>query len=349
MSFEKFMGNIRVWYPWTHYAQEFVKLKYPTLDDVFKSNSPEVKRAVEIAVMFIRAFLEPFHEEDIAPEKELHPSRFVTETYATILSYPIANILVSHLPERARFKYAEKWAKRAEYYLINPPKLISDTDMKKIILEIARNTFGMNVVAEEVRSPTHGTISTYYKIDFVDYLNAIEGAGGEEYSLALQELEDGFVILKDLIFVIREALRKKIIEITSQEAPLSYQVLQEGMKEISQLASFYISQKESSAQSIKEFPPCMMRVIERLKKGENPSHFERLFLAIYLVNKNVPNDDIIKIFSSAPDFKEKIVRYHVEFIRKKGYISYSCDKIKAHGFCFANEKCANLKNPLQYR
>ena len=80
-------------------------------------------------------------------------------------------------------------------------------------------------------------------------------------------------------------------------------------------------------------PPCIQNLLAQLKNGENLPHMARWTLAVYLLHRGKSVDQIVDLFRTAPDFKERITRYYVEHAKKKGYKMPSCAKIKSYGLC----------------
>ncbi len=84
-----------------------------------------------------------------------------------------------------------------------------------------------------------------------------------------------------------------------------------------------------------DHPPCVMRLLESLKNHENLPHHARWFLAAYTLAIGMDEDDVVKLFAGAPDFSEKITRYQVSHIKKKGYSVPSCATVMSYGLCCA--------------
>jgi DNA primase large subunit len=84
-----------------------------------------------------------------------------------------------------------------------------------------------------------------------------------------------------------------------------------------------------------DHPPCVMRLLESMKKHENLPHHARWFLAAYLLDIGMAEDDVVKVFSAAPDYNEKVSRYQVSHIKKKGYSVPSCATVMTYGLCCA--------------
>ena len=85
-------------------------------------------------------------------------------------------------------------------------------------------------------------------------------------------------------------------------------------------------------------PPCIQNILKRLQEGENLRHEERFHLVAYLHRKGVPEEEIIELFSTVPDFDYRRTKYQVEHIcGKRGkmteYMPYSCRNLKDLGLC----------------
>lgn len=98
------------------------------------------------------------------------------------------------------------------------------------------------------------------------------------------------------------------------------------------------------------FPPCIVRVLESLRKGENLSHSARFTLAAFLIKAGASVEEVLELFKHSPDFNEKIARYQIEHTAglrgsKRSYMPYSCNKMKSAGLCPVEAGC-NVKNPI---
>jgi DNA primase large subunit len=94
-----------------------------------------------------------------------------------------------------------------------------------------------------------------------------------------------------------------------------------------------------------DHPPCIMRLLEEAKKHENLPHHARWYLATYLLSIGMSEDDITKIYSDLPDFSEKVTRYQISHIRKKGYNVPSCSTVMTYGLCCA---VCRIGNPMNW-
>jgi len=96
----------------------------------------------------------------------------------------------------------------------------------------------------------------------------------------------------------------------------------------------------------KDFPPCILQMVDNLTSSINVPHSGRLALAIYLIKAGLTNEQINAIFSHAPDYSKETTLYQIEYIRKKEYSMPSCNTMDTYGICMAECRC---NNPARYR
>ncbi len=95
-----------------------------------------------------------------------------------------------------------------------------------------------------------------------------------------------------------------------------------------------------------DYPPCIVYLLEEVKKHHNLPHQARFFLAVYLIEAGIKDEQIMSIFSNLPDFNEKISRYQIEHARKHGYTVPSCSTVMSYGLCRAD---CRIRNPINWR
>lgn len=94
-----------------------------------------------------------------------------------------------------------------------------------------------------------------------------------------------------------------------------------------------------------DHPPCIMKLLESIKKHENLPHHARWYLATYLLAINTAEEDIVKVYTGLPDFNEKVTKYQVAHAKKKGYSVPSCATVMTYGLCCA---VCSIGNPLNW-
>jgi DNA primase large subunit len=119
------------------------------------------------------------------------------------------------------------------------------------------------------------------------------------------------------------------------------------------------------------FPPCIRAILGRVEQAVNLTHYERLAIAMFLININNDVEAVVEIFSTLPDFDNEVARYHVNHLAGFGsnqtrYTMFNCEKMVSMNMCCATHPtygdpiCAEgvrtrkrpephkIKNPLNY-
>ena len=107
--------------------------------------------------------------------------------------------------------------------------------------------------------------------------------------------------------------------------------------------------------SISDLPPCLLNILRSVQSGENVPHMGRFALVAFLNSLKLSIDDILKLFSTSPDYEEDKTRYQIEHILgKTGVTSYKapgCEKLKTFGLCPSEEMdeiCKKVYHPMNY-
>jgi DNA primase large subunit len=243
-----------------------------------------------------------------------------------IASYAVSRMVVSLLKSRYYMnRYAIAEAKRASSYMAG--------DSDENVLSVARE---LGVGCE---------IDGYYSVSFQNYLKYAPKS--VDYKLVNRKLSKGRVMLKreEFIRILEEAVKLKI----ESELPLKTESIPAGIREAADEVRKNIPKEpQPAAISIEkgEFAPCIQKLLEDLKTVENLSHTARWALAVYLLNVGMKVDDVVKLFSTSPDFDESVTRYQVEHALKRGYKMPSCSSMDSYGLCVSD---CRVKSPLAYR
>ena len=100
--------------------------------------------------------------------------------------------------------------------------------------------------------------------------------------------------------------------------------------------------------------PPQKEAIPLILSGKNVPHIGRFTLTAFLIQIGMNIDDIVKLYTSATDFDERITRYQVEHIAglvggRTRYKPLNCESMQTHGLCVGrDEVCQKVKNPLAY-
>jgi DNA primase large subunit len=196
----------------------------------------------------------------------------------------------------------------------------------------------------------------FAKVHFLSFIKYASKLSGDAFKLIYQPLKSGWIPVarEEFVKILREAFVQhfiKEIEEHYEQAKALNKYFEREIEEIKILKDEYIS-KYSSQEfgSVMEeaFPPCLKSIIVKLKNGVNLPHQARFFLVTFLHKIGMGNEDIMKIFATAPDFNESMTRYQVEHITggisKKEYEVPKCSTLQAYGLCIKDVAKDNLCN-----
>jgi DNA primase large subunit len=159
----------------------------------------------------------------------------------------------------------------------------------------------------------------------------------------IELIEDGVDLIKYEIkqgkAILTEEQRKEFL------VNKTYKELKKVIERSRSILSDYFPTTSKKLKIVKSYPPCINTILERSKSISLP-HIERFALALYFVNIGWNEDDIVDLYRTQPNFKEHKTRYHINYIKKKQYSMFSCQKMKELGLCVADCK---IKNPIQWK
>jgi len=197
---------------------------------------------------------------------------------------------------------------------------------------------------------------TNFKISYIDYLKLASNLKDDYRKLVNNALRQGYVYIKpeNLNRLLQEHVRmkllaQKIVDSTNlnkfKEKLFEVQEFKDLYDSISEIweskkeefeYSLDITYKEGKDIS-KSFPPCIKEVITKAQEGQNLIHTERLFILWVLNALKYPEEKIVNVFSTLPDFDREKTAYQVKYAIKKGYTPYSCKSLKSYTLCMANK------------
>jgi len=265
-----------------------------------------------------------------------------SEPIVELLSFPLALILVRAINvEYIIHRYSLAESIRSERFL--------KKEKKSIISYIFKSTFNVELISLQ-----HNLFD--FKINLSEYLKRATYFHQPEWKLINRIVENGFVYLKtfELVRLIREEIRRMIYErMKSASLPSMPKYLKETLDEISKVLPTIPVDKIHRV-APENFPPCIIHMLNLLKKGQNVSHYGRFLLTTYLLSIGKTVEDIIDTYPKSPDFNERMTRYQVEHIAgmrggRRRYKVPSCRTIATHSLCFKDKNlCAKLRSPLQF-
>lgn len=327
-------------YPFTVEAARYVKKRDLRIEDLASRDyAGIVKRARERIEEAIR-----YGEVGWDRDKE-------REYKVEIVSFPISIIMV--LSTESSFlgkRYALAESKRA-YNLLRVEK----EDEK--LVEIASSSFNW-----DVKTASETTRQAYdFALSFIDYLKNAPGFHDYKWKLVNRFMIDRYVFLMkdELARLIAEEARKHIQKRLEEKIKVKLPpTLTQAVNDIRQLLSTHreLIQAEEAPQMVVEeaYPPCIRALNEALLSNRNISHIGRFTMTSFLLNIGLSVEDVVKLFTSATDFDEKLTRYQIEHIAgKRGsgtkYTPPNCETLRTHGLCPGmDDLCKRVKHPLTY-
>ncbi|MFX0080851.1 MAG: hypothetical protein ACFE94_03770 [Candidatus Hodarchaeota archaeon] len=189
---------------------------------------------------------------------------------------------------------------------------------------------------------------TNFRIHFIDYLQLAANLKDDHRKLTNNPITDGYVFIqpKNLNRLIQEFVRKKILTLMQieehKESLLKNKVFAniyktiENIWEVKKEKYQQIEISNINGKSQRDyFPPCIREIFKKAEEGQNLIHIERLFIVWFLNALKFPEEEIINIFSTLPDFDRDKTTYQVRYAMRKGYTPYSCESVKSYDLCYA--------------
>jgi DNA primase large subunit len=319
-------------YPFMKDSAKLLKDKGVTLDQLISSLAYERARYQGRERVF-----EALEDRTIGD----HPMAKETDATVELLSYPVARMIVSAVADPTfirRYSIAE--AKKAN-------ERLKQEDVQ-FLMRVAQE-LGLNVLQED----------GVFTVDMVDFLRFSSVMRDKSWKLVNQSVLNGQVLVTKhrLVRLIEQMITDKI----TSELPLEVndEILKTFASEVDEIkVELAREQDERKAKdmgrlSIVRFPPCMKKLLKMMQSGENVPHSGRFALVAFLHTLNMDSQDILHIFSSAPDFDEGKASYQIKHIvgETSGteYTPPECSTMKSYGICFDPDSlCAHIHHPLSY-
>ncbi len=190
----------------------------------------------------------------------------------------------------------------------------------------------LDAVAAEFGIKTSGS-GKLLTVDLPTYLRY--STRNPHYRLINRRLVSGTVEITrgEKIRLIEEAVKKHIEAIPLVKDPPGI-ITKAGEALVAELPRHAGSRMQVTVKE-GDHPPCVVRLLDEMKKHQNLPHQARLFLAAYLIRIGMDDDAINALFSMLPDYNERTTRYQVGHIRKKGYSVPACSTVMTYGLCVA--------------
>ncbi len=294
-------------FPFSKEAQELVREESVTIEELAYDPLLAPARMIARKKLEYSAFGKVYDEVDILkPMNEVYGliiARLIVESSGDPL---LRNMLAEH--ESKRFMNVSQQAPRQD------------------LLSLAENTFDMDVLSD----------GEDVLVAIPDYLRFASGFGGPSWKLVNRRIRGGRVILTldEFRRLLAEAVRSKLSK--PEKAPDLPSPLAEIRDEILTIISARKKRKRIK-RGKKDLPPCIKKLLDDLSKGENLPHKARFALAVYLLKCGYSEDEVVDIFRAAPDFNEKVTKYQVSQIARKGYRPPGCERLRSWGLCLGDE------------
>ena len=323
-------------YPFLNASKEYVTQNNLTIEELL--NDPLYERARALG---IKRLDNAFEKRDVGNRSLASESDCIME----LLSYPIARMVAVCINDNYfKRRYALGEAIHAYRNLID--------EKTPFLLDISKE-FDINVDYDEEK----------YKIIiyFIDYLRYAP-TRYKEWKMINRSMEKGFIKIthKDLARILQEALRTRINEELDKRgcSKTVYDVFSSDIKRIQNAVMMHRKKIEAEPigkLDIKKLPPCMKDILIAIQAGENVPHVGRFALVSFLNSMKLNTNEILKLFSTAPDYEEEKTRYQVEHITggisSTSYKPPGCQKMRTYGICPVekiDDLCKKTRHPSSY-
>jgi DNA primase large subunit len=323
-------------YPFLHDTRQYIKENGPSVDELLHDLPYERARLIGIERLDNAMKNRDIGQRSLASD---------TDCIMEILSYPLARMVTVCIGDPYfKKRYALGEAHRVYTHLLNEPT--------KFLLEVAEE---LNVTVQ------FNAEKNRIKIFFKDYLRNAP-TRYKEWKMVNRGIGGGYLTIshKDLARILLEVLRERINqELLSRDCDSN--VLKVFSSDIQRFQNMLALQKKKieatpvGKVSIEKLPPCMKDILSSIQSGENVPHMGRFALVAFLSSLKLSTNDILKLFSTAPDYQEDKTRYQVEHITgvssSTEYKCPGCEKMRTYGICPVekmDDLCKKVRHPLTY-
>ncbi len=324
-------------YPFLAEARAWVQEGGYVLGDLLKD--PAYERPRRRAVQRVKSAF----QKDGLPEAN---GSSETDSTVELLSYPLARALVATVGD----------SYLASRYAVGEAKLLHGRLS-------ADDDDTLWTVAASLQLPLRPAEQAFARIHFLDYLRHAPGRD-PAWKLVNQALDHGWVELaRDrIVRLCEEAYRERLLEeLDGLERPGRpfLEAFEVDLNQIRTMLAAHRAKFESDTEGPvrpEAFPPCIQAVWNGIKGHVNVPHMGRFAIVSFLHTLGMNSEDILKFFSSVPDFDASKSRYQIEHITGKigatQYTPPSCGTMQTYGICPLEQRddiCLRLiHHPLAY-
>lgn len=331
-------------YPWlpsliTYYSDVASKNPIEFFKDISTTESfKHLKNKI------LKVFSDSFENIEEISDYEGDESNIHLYLFLRILLYILDNRIISNrvanLYSKTTYKELNKEKEYNLFYIYKDLNLEVQYEEQPVIYK------------KKVLKGQQESISTNFKIHFIDYLKLASNLKDENRKLVNNALMDGYVYIqpKNLNRLIQEYVRLKILSYNAKDLGKFDDLFKiEEFKDLyDTISAIWEHKKEEFEYSFdvkfkkgedmgEILPPCIKEILTKAKEGQNLIHTERLFIVWFLNALEYPEEMIVEVFSTLPDFNREKTAYQVKYAKKKGYIPYSCQTLKSNILCMASK------------
>ena len=316
-------------YPFINEAAEYVKELDLKIEDMSEPILNRAEHRIEEALLYALVSTELRKEE------------------IEISSFPVAVMMVASTADKLMKKrYALAEAKRI-YELL-------EEESKDKILEVTR-VFNWKIRTVDDKPPYE------FALFFTNYLRNAARIQAKGWKLVNRVVLNGEVYLTkgNVARLLQEEVRVHIEKKLDVKEKV---VLPQNVADrVERLRQAFTKQKGKIELEgfpkevvISAFPPCVKHMYDEIASGHHLSHIGRFTLTSFLTNIGMTAEEVVNLYRSLSDFKERLTRYQVEHIAggrgsRTKYIPPRCDTLRTHGVCTGmDEICERIRHPLAY-
>ena len=316
-------------YPFTNEATEYAKELELKIEDISEPILNRAEHRIEEALLDA-----PVREQLVKEDVE-------------ISSFPVAVMMVASTADKLmKRRYALTEAKRA-FNLLKEEK-------RDKILEV-KNVFNWKIRPVDDKPPYK------FALFFTDYLKNATRIQAKKWKLVNRIVLNGEVYLPkyDTVRLLQEEVRVHIEKKLDVKEKIA--LPQNVADRVERLKQAFTKQKGKIELEgfpkevvISAFPPCIKHMYDGITSGHHLSHIGRFTLTAFLTNISMTTEEVVNLYRSLSDFKERLTRYQVEHIAgtrgsRTKYIPPRCDTLRTHGVCTGmDEICRSIRHPLAY-
>jgi len=347
-------------YPFLDDSREWVKEQELTIDRMLSPESEAIQnRALERV------------NDSIEGKEIIYNVRGRIDEEVELLSYPVARFMVAAVGDPNLIKWFSHHEGERAHFLLQKEETAKVLGIGEELGLPAREyppgqrpAIGARATVRKGFRAVNFAMEAEnrdYWVRFSGYLPPKRNISGSEWDLINQTLIKGYVKLnrRSYIRILQELVKSKVEDglYRKMELPrnprLAEMVL--GLKKKVEGRKRRYSPTELGRMTITRLPPCMRQILGMSQAGENLPHHARFALVTFLNAIGMSSEEIFKVFTGAPDFKEDIVRYQVGHITgatsATSYSPPNCDTMKTGGICFNPDSLCEkewLTNPIKY-